>query len=380
MHKIPVGVLGASGYAGRELCALVAAHPHLTLAFATADRRRGERVRVGPPYTAPVDVTFAATDEVPLGEAAVVFTALPHGASAEWSVRARAAGARVVDLSSDLRPGHLPAALLARLAAAAPVGAAVGGAGHGATEPDAVAAGAGGADAVVTDPRAAVPYGLPELFRDAVRTADVVANPGCYPTAVLVALAPLARAGVLAEGALVSVSAASGVTGAGNSPRADLLFGEVADDFRAYGAEDGVANAHRHLPEMRAALAAFGADVDLVFTPHLLPAGRGILATITVPVSGLPAEYAADPAALWRDAYAGEPFVEVAGPGEAMPTLRDVRHRNVVRVAALPVAGVRAPALLVTAAIDNLTKGAAGQAVQNANLLLGLDETAGLPR
>jgi N-acetyl-gamma-glutamyl-phosphate reductase len=335
---------------------------------------------VGPPYAAPADVTFAATDEVPLGEAAVVFTALPHGASAEWSVRARAAGARVVDLSSDLRPGHLDAGLLARLTSAVPadavpagVGAAVGAAGIS----SAVAADPAG---VVTDPRAAVPYGLPELFRDAVRGADVVANPGCYPTAILVALAPLARAGLLAPGALVSVSAASGVTGAGNSPRADLLFGEVADDFRAYGAADGRANAHRHLDEMRAVLGALGADVDLVFTPHLLPAARGILATITVPLAHLPAEYAGDPAALWRDAYAGEPFVEIAAPGEPMPTLRDVRHRNVVRVAALPVAGVRAPTLLVTAAIDNLTKGAAGQAVQNANLMLGLDEAAGLPR
>jgi N-acetyl-gamma-glutamyl-phosphate reductase len=376
MHKIPVGVLGASGYAGRELCALLAAHPRFTLAFATADRRRGERVRVGPPYAAPVDLEYQATDDAPLGAAAVVFTALPHGASAEWSVRARAAGARVVDLSSDLRPGHLAAGLLARLAAPVAAGAVAG----GATEPAPAAAGAGAADSVVTDPRSAVPYGLPELFRDAVRAADVVANPGCYPTAVLVALAPLARAGLLADGALVSVSAASGVTGAGNSPRADLLFGEVADDFRAYGADAHAANVHRHLPEMRAALGALGADVDLVFTPHLLPAARGILATITVPVAGLDGALAADPAALWREAYAGEPFVEVAAPGEPMPTLRDVRHRNVVRVSALPVAGVRAPALLVTAAIDNLTKGAAGQAVQNANLMLGLDETAGLPR
>ncbi len=375
MHKLPVGVLGASGYAGRELCALLAAHPRFTLAFATADRRRGERVRVGPPYAAPTEVVFEATDDAPLGEAAVVFTALPHGASAEWSARARAAGARVVDLSSDLRPGHLAAATLARFAALAPAHA-------GATAPLAAAQPADGEEttAVVTDPRTAVPYGLPELFRDAVRTADVVANPGCYPTAILVALAPLARAGLLAPGALVGVSAASGVTGAGNAPRADLLFGEVADDFRAYGAADGAANVHRHLPEMRAALAALGGDVDLVFTPHLLPAARGILATITVPVADLPGDLARDPAALWRDAYAGEPFVEVAAPGEPMPTLRDVRHRNVVRVAALPVAGVRAPALLVTAAIDNLTKGAAGQAVQNANLMLGLDETAGLPR
>jgi hypothetical protein len=205
---------------------------------------------------------------------AVVFTALPHGASAEWSVRARAAGARVVDLSSDLRPGHLAAAMLARLAAPAGVGAG--------TMAAVDAPGATMADAVVTDPRAAVPYGLPELFRDAVRAADVVANPGCYPTAVLVALAPLARAGLLAPGALVSVSAASGVTGAGNSPRADLLFGEVADDFRAYG-DAGRRGERAPAPPRDARRArALGADVDLVFTPHLLPAARGILATITV--------------------------------------------------------------------------------------------------
>ena len=340
MHKVPVGVLGASGYAGRELCALVAAHPQLDLAFATADRRRGEQVRVGPPYAAPVDLTFQATGDAPLGSAALVFSALPHGASAEWSARARAAGAKVVDLSSDLRPGHLTPDLQATFGASP------------------------------------VPYGLPELFRNAVRPADVVANPGCYPTAILVALAPLARAGLIPPGALVSVSAASGVTGAGNSPRADLLFGEVDGDFRAYGAAGGRANVHRHLPEMQAALAALGADADLVFTPHLLPVARGILATITVPVTAVPD----DPAALWRDAFAGEPFVEVVGHGaDPLPTLRDVRHRNVVRVSALPVAGVRAPALLVSAAIDNLVKGAAGQAVQNANLMLGLDERAGLP-
>ena len=345
MHNIPVGVLGASGYAGRELCALIAAHPQLHLAFATADRRRGERVRVGPPYGPPADVTFAAADDVALGEAAIVFSALPHGASAEWSVRARAAGARVVDLSSDLRPGHLT---------------------------DAVRAELGGAP---------VPYGLPELFRDQVRGADVVANPGCYPTAILVALAPLARAGLLAGGTLVSVSAASGVTGAGNSPRADLLFGEVAEDFRAYGTAPDAANVHRHLAEMQATLAALGADADLVFTPHLLPVARGILATITVPLADAAADVAAVARDLWRQAYAGEPFVEVVDPAaEPLPTLAAVRHRNVVRVAALPVAGVRRPALLVTAAIDNLVKGAAGQAVQNANLLLGLSEDAGLPR
>ncbi len=345
MHNIPVGILGASGYAGRELCALVAAHPRFTLAFATADRRRGETVRVGPPYGPPAAVTFVAPDDAPLGDAALVFAALPHGASAEWSARARTTGARVVDLSSDLRPGHLTDAVRQALAPAAT--------------------------------STGIPYGLPELFRDQVRCADVVANPGCYPTAILVALAPLARAGLIRPGATVVADAASGVTGAGNSPKEELLFGEVTENFRAYGTANGPsgpsANVHRHLPEMTAALGALGADADLVFTPHLLPVARGILATCTVPVTELPD----DPLAVWRDAYAGEPFVEVT---EAMPAITDVQRRNVVRVTALPVRGVRTPTLLVVAAIDNLTKGAAGQAVQNANLMLGLDETAGLPR
>ena len=339
MHNIPVGILGASGYAGRELCALVAAHPRLSLAWATADRRRGETVRVGAPYGPPADVTFLAPDDAPLGDAALVFSALPHGASAEWSGRARAAGAKVVDLSSDLRPGHLSDALRAAVAPGVP----------------------------------AIPYGLPELFRDQVRCAQVVANPGCYPTAILVALAPLARAGLIRPGATIVADAASGVTGAGNSPKEELLYGEVTQNFRAYGTAGGAANVHRHLPEMAAALGALGADADLVFTPHLLPVARGILATCTVPVAELPDR----PLDLWRDAYAGEPFVEVT---EAMPAITDVVRRNTVRVTALPVRGVRTPALLVVAAIDNLVKGAAGQAVQNANLMLGLDEALGLPR
>lgn len=343
MHNIPVGILGASGYAGRELCALVAAHPRLTLAFATADRRRGETVRVGPPYGAPRDVTFVAPDDAPLGDAELVFSALPHGASAEWSRRARATGAKVVDLSSDLRPGHLTDALRNALAP------------------------------TQNDAPNGVPYGLPELFRDAVRCADVVANPGCYPTAILVALAPLARAGLIRPGATVVADAASGVTGAGNSPKEELLYGEVTENFRAYGTAGGAANVHRHLPEMTAALGTLGADADLVFTPHLLPVARGILATCTVPVTEMPS----DVLALWRDAYAGEPFVEVTA---SMPAITDVQRRNTVRVTALPVRGVRTPTVLVVAAIDNLTKGAAGQAIQNANLMLGLDETAGLPR
>ena len=324
MHKIPVGVLGASGYAGRELCALVSAHPGLELAFASANSRAGETARFGAR-----EVTFVAPDDVALDRAALVFSALPHGASATWVERARAAGARAVDLSNDLRPGH---------------GAAMDG---------------------------AVPYGLPEALRERVTGADVVTNPGCYPTAILLALQPLAAAGLIRPGATIVADAASGVTGAGFSPKPELLFGEVTENYRAYA----VGNEHRHLAEMRAVLGAWDVDADLLFTPHLLPVARGILATLTVPLTEPLGE---DPNALWRRFYDGEPFVEIAEGG--MPELREVVRRNVVRIAARPAANLRTPTAIVVAAIDNLVKGAAGQAVQNANLLLGLAETAGLPR
>ena len=318
MHKIPVGVLGASGYAGRELCALVSAHPCLQLGFATANERRGETLALPG-----ASITMIATEDAPLSQAALVFSALPHGASAEWVARVRAAGAGAIDLSSDLRPGHTPEN---------------------------------------------VPYGLPELHRDVIRGAPLVANPGCYPTAILLALAPLVRAGLVRPGSTVVADAASGVTGAGNSPKVDMLFGEVTENFRAYG----VGNEHRHLPEMRATLAWLGADTDLLFTPHLLPVARGILATLTVPVTDVPE----DPLSPWRDQYAGEPFIELTTD---LPSIRDVARRNVVRIAARKVSGVRQPTLLVFAAIDNLVKGAAGQAIQNANLSLGIDEVMGLP-
>jgi N-acetyl-gamma-glutamyl-phosphate reductase len=206
------------------------------------------------------------------------------------------------------------------------------------------------------------------LLREAIRSADIVANPGCYPTSILLALAPLVHAGVVAPGASVIANSASGVTGAGNTPKREYLFAEVSDDYRAYG----VGNTHRHLKEMTATLGTLGADADLVFTPHLLPVARGILSTITVPLRAA----LDDPLAIYRDAYAGEAFIELA---EQQPTLHDVVQRNVVRIAATMIQGTRTPTLLVTSAIDNLVKGAAGQALQNANLMLGLDETLGLP-
>ena len=318
VHKLAIGILGASGYAGRELCELVARHPAARLAFASANEREGARARFGGE-----EVRFVAAEEARLGEAALVFSALPHGASAPWVAAAHAAGAKVVDLSVDLRPGN---------------GAAY------------------------------VPYGLTEHAREDVRGAEIVANPGCYPTVTLLALLPLVARGLIAPGATITVNAASGATGAGFAPKRELMFAEVADDFRPYS----VGNTHRHLAEMRAVLASMACDADLIFTPHLLPVARGILATITVPI----VEPIADVLAPWREHYAGEPFIEVS---DEIPSLRDVVHRNVMRITATVAAGVRAPTLIVVAAIDNLLKGAAGQALQNANLLLGLEETMGLP-
>ena len=322
MHKLPVGVLGASGYAGRELCSLVESHPSLELAFATAHGQRGQKLRV-----ASREVTFIATEDAPLSDAALIFSAMPHGASLEWTERARKAGAKAVDLSSDLRPGH-----------------------H-------------------TIPGEVAPYGLTELMRDEVAGAALVSNPGCYPTAILLALAPLAKEGLIARDSAIVVNAASGVTGAGFTPKPELLFAEISEDFRAYA----VGNEHRHLTETKAFLSSMGAENDLVFTPHLLPVARGILATIVVQLENeLP-----DVLAPWHEAYSEERFIEVA---ETTPSIRDVVRRNSVRISATRLANTARPALIITSAIDNLTKGAAGQAVQNANLMLGFDESLGLPQ
>ncbi len=318
VNKIPVGVLGASGYAGRELCALILNHPSLDLIFATANEQRGTVARIRGK-----EIRYTASEDAPLDSAELVFSALPHGASKEWVARAKQAGARVVDLSHDLRPGN-------------------------------------GCDGA--------PYGLTEIMRGRIAGAEVVANPGCYPTSVLLALAPLIEQDLVAPGATIIANSASGVSGAGNSPKREFLFAEVSEDYRAYG----VGNTHRHLNEMRAVAADLGADADLVFTPHLLPVARGILSTITVPLTReLP-----DVLAPWRKAYAGEPFIEITSES---PALRDVVYRNVARITATPLAGVRQPTLLVLSAIDNLVKGAAGQALQNAHLMLGLPETEGLP-
>jgi N-acetyl-gamma-glutamyl-phosphate reductase len=294
----------------------------MELGFASANSRAGESIR-----TAGRSVTLIPTDDARLDAADLVFSALPHGSSARWVQAAASVGARVVDLSADLRPGN-------GTSLAAP----------------------------------AVPYGLTELTRAELNGAEVVSNPGCYPTAILIALAPLLARSLIVPGATINVSAASGVTGAGFTPKPELMFAEIAEDFRAYS----VGNQHRHINEMRATINMLGGDNDILFTPHLLPVARGILATITVPVT----EEITRPLSLWEDAYIDEPFIEVS---DTMPSLRDVVRRNVVRISVVHAANVRQPTLIIVAAIDNLMKGAAGQAIQNANVMLGIPEAAGLP-
>jgi N-acetyl-gamma-glutamyl-phosphate reductase len=325
-YPVGVGVLGAGGYSGRELVALLAHHPRVRIVFATSESEAGTSLRRISARAPELAMVRAA--EAPLGKCALVFCCLPHGEAKRWAEKGRMAGARVIDLSADLRVQSEETPEWAR-------------------------------DAV---------YGLPEFHRERIRTAELVANPGCYPTAALLALAPLVRRGLIVGP--VVINAASGVTGAGRSPKRELLFAEVADDFRAYG----IGNRHRHLAEMRDQVAglANGAVPELVFVPHLLPVQRGILETIHVGVS----EPLSDPIRLWLDDYANEPFVDVVR--DRMPSLRDVVGTNRVAIGVSGVDGVSSPLLQIIAAEDNLVKGAAGQAVQNMNVMFGWPETEAL--
>lgn len=323
------GILGATGYTGRELVRLLVGHPRAELAFGTSETEAGGSLR-DVWRTSGDRPLVRLADAVPQ-ECDVIFSCLPHGESAVQVKRARAAGARVIDLSADLRVVDGSSPVWAREAV----------------------------------------YGLPELNRDSVRRARLVANPGCYPTAALLALAPALRRGAVAGP--VFIDAASGVTGAGRSPKRELLFAEVADDFRAYA----LGNTHRHLAEMRmvAGELSSGAAPELVFTPHLLPVRRGILETIHVTLGD--GHDADEAASWWVEDYLTEPFVEVLGPGRT-PSLADAVGTNRVVIGVIPVAGVSRPTITIVAAIDNLLKGAAGQAVQNMNLMFGWNEAEGL--
>jgi N-acetyl-gamma-glutamyl-phosphate reductase len=322
-----VAVVGASGFAGALAAAIVARHPSLELTAVTARADAGRRLdELYPRHRVDLELEPFEPDAIAArAEAALV--AYPHGEAAPVVRALRERGLKLVDLSADFR---LPRALYERYYGE-----------HGAPEllPDAV-------------------YGLTELHRDAIRAAELVAAPGCYPTAALLALAPLR--GLLADAV---VDAKSGVSGAGRAATSTTHFVSVAENVNPYGVEG-----HRHRAELEHEL---GDDVRLTFTPHLVPLDQGLLASCYVtPTRELSA---AELRELYRDAYAGEPFVELAA---APPGVRDVRDTNVCRIHATvePATG----RVLAFAAIDNLWKGAAGQAVQDLNLMLALPEREGL--
>jgi N-acetyl-gamma-glutamyl-phosphate reductase len=322
-------VAGASGLAGALAAALVWRHPRLELVAVTARSEAGRRLdELHPRHRVPLTLTELDLDRADEVDAAIV--GYPHGAAAPVVAGLRGLGALVVDLSADFRLRDLPS--YERWYGP-----------HG--DPDLL--------------EGAV-YGLPELGREAVREAELVANPGCYPTAALLALAPLARAGLVAE---VAISAASGVSGAG---RGGADFVDVAENFSPYGV-DG----HRHYPEIVQELRGLGTEGTVTFTPHLLPIDQGLLASCFV----TPAREVGDEelTALYAEAYGDEPFVEVT---DAPPGVREVRETNLCRVHATAAPG--GERVLAFGAIDNLWKGAASQAVQNLNLMLGLDEAEGL--
>ncbi len=339
-----IGVLGASGYTGSECVRLLLRHPQVEIALLTADRKAGQEMREVfaqfSPYTLPKLVSLEGLDWPALG-LDLVFCALPHATTQKVikDVFAKAPGMKVVDLSADFRLADTGA--YARWY----------GDEHHAPELQKEAV-----------------YGLVELYRERIRKSRLVANPGCYTTSAILPLVPLIRAKAIDADEIV-VDAKSGMTGAGRAARENMLFSEVSEGFHAYGV-----GTHRHMAELDQEFsAAAGRPVTASFTPHLVPMNRGILSTIYVRSVGgrTPQELHA----ILAEAYRGEPFVHVLPFGE-MPQTRHVRGSNMTFIG---VAADRvAPRAIIGSALDNLVKGAAGQAVQNMNLVLGLPETTGL--
>jgi N-acetyl-gamma-glutamyl-phosphate reductase len=342
--KKKVGVLGASGYTGAELVRLLLRHPRMEIALLTADRRAGQAMGDVFPQFAPYDlpklISIEGLDWSTAG-LDLVFCALPHATTQKVlkDLLAKAPNTKVVDLSADFRLSD-PAAYAYWY-------------GHEHHAPELQ--------------KEAV-YGLVEVYRRDIKTARLVANPGCYTTCAQLPLVPLFKAKAIETDGIV-IDAKSGMTGAGRSAKEEMLFSEVSEGFHAYGV-----GKHRHMAELDQEFSkAAGREIVVSFTPHLVPMNRGILSTIYV--QGRRGRTAEDLHALLVKAYAKEPFVYVLPFGKT-PQTRHVRGSNMtfIGVAADRVAG-RA---IIVSALDNLTKGASGQAIQNANLVLGLAETMGI--
>ena len=325
-------VVGASGFAGALAAALLWRHPHVSLEAVTARTDAGRPLdELYPRYRVPLELQQFDPDR--LGRVAdVAFVSYPHGAAAAAVAALLERGMRVVDLSADFRLRDL--------------------------QEHEKFYGEHGAPAL----RDESVFGLTELHRDQIASAPLVANPGCYSTAAILALAPLARAGLIADAV---VDAKSGVSGAGREPTDTTHFVSVDENVTSY-AVDG----HRHAPEIDQELGALGLERHVTFVPHLLPLDQGLLASCYVTPSR--ELHRGELEELFRDAYGSEQFIELA---DAPPGVRDVRDTNICRIHAHVAPDGR---VLVFAAIDNLWKGAAGQAVQNLNVMLGLDEGEGL--
>ncbi|MSO76461.1 MAG: N-acetyl-gamma-glutamyl-phosphate reductase [Alphaproteobacteria bacterium] len=338
-NRVSLAILGASGYTGAESLRLLAHHPNVAIRAVTADRQAGRQVAEIFPHLAPLALpTLSKIAELDWTGIDMAFCCLPHATTQEV-VSTIPARVKVVDLSADFR-----------LADAA-VYAEWYGHEHRALKLQ--------RDAV---------YGLTEFHRDRIKPARLVANPGCYPSTAQLPLVPLLEAGAIDPDSII-IDAKSGVTGAGRSLREDLLFAEVQDGIHAYGVAK-----HRHMPEIDQGLSwAAGRPVVATFTPHLMPMNRGILATIYVRLAGGAA--AGDIRATLAKRFEGEAFVKVLALG-AVPSTRHVRGSNYCFIGV--VADRRPGHAIIVAVMDNLVKGAAGQAVQNLNVMLGLPETTAL--
>jgi len=334
---IKVGIVGGTGYTGVELLRLLVQHPGVELAAITSRKEAGMAVAdLFPSLRGRVELAFSDPTDAPLAKCDVVFFATPNGVAMGEARSLVEAGVRIVDIAADFRIRDVAEwEKWYRMKHAAPE-----------LVPEAV-------------------YGLPEVNRAAITKARVVANPGCYPTAVQLGFLPLVETDAVDLDHLIA-DAKSGVSGAGRKAETHILFSEASDNFAAYGVPG-----HRHWPEIRQGLAqAAGRSVGLTFVPHLTPMIRGIHATLYARITR-----DVDFQSLYEKRYASEPFVDVLPPGRH-PDTRSVRAANLCRIA------VHRPhdgdMLVVLTVIDNLVKGAAGQAVQNMNLMFGMDETTGL--
>lgn len=334
---IKVGIVGGTGYTGVELLRLLAQHPEVELAAITSRGEAGSAVAdMFPSLRGRVALRFSDPASAPLKDCHLVFFATPNGVAMQQTQELLDAGVRVIDLAADFRIKDI--ALWEQWY------------GMPHASPPLVA------EAV---------YGLPELNRDQIRHARLVANPGCYPTATQLGFLPLIESGCVDIENLIA-DAKSGVSGAGRKAETHILFAEASDNFKAYAV-----GGHRHLPEIRQGLSTVaGTQVGLTFVPHLTPMIRGIHATLYARITR-----EADFQSMYEKRYAGEPFVDVL-PAKSHPDTRSVRAANTCRIAVhRPQDG---DVLVVLSVIDNLVKGAAGQAVQNMNLMFGFDECSGL--